>query len=63
MSKRQRGIVLAFLAVPILSTVTILASYILAKITRREPFPGEKVPDPPEEGFFSQLLISRYEGV
>jgi predicted PurR-regulated permease PerM len=51
------SIVLAFLAVPILSTLTTIGGYILSKIDRREPFPGEEVPDPPEEGFFSQLLI------
>jgi predicted PurR-regulated permease PerM len=51
------SIVLAFLAVPILSTLVIVGGYILAKIARRDPFPGEEAPDPPEEGFFSQLLI------
>ena len=51
------SIVLAFLAVPILSTLTIVGGYVLAKIAQREPFPGETVPDPLEEGFFSQLLI------
>jgi predicted PurR-regulated permease PerM len=51
------SIVLAFLAVPILSTLTTIGGYILSKIDRREPFPGEDVPDPPEEGFFSQLLV------
>ena len=30
---------------------------ILSRIARREPFPGEYVPDPPEEGFFRQLLV------
>jgi predicted PurR-regulated permease PerM len=51
------SIVLAFLAVPILSTLVIVGGYVLAKIARRDPFPGEEVPDPPEKGFFSQLLI------
>jgi len=51
------SIVLAFLAVPILSTLVIVGGYILSKIARRDPFPGEEAPDPPEEGFFSQLLI------
>jgi predicted PurR-regulated permease PerM len=51
------SIVLAFLAVPILATLTTIGGYILSKIARRDPFPGEDVPDPPEEGFFSQLLV------
>jgi predicted PurR-regulated permease PerM len=51
------NIALAFLAVPILSTATIVGGYIVAKIAQREPFPGETLPDPPEAGFFSQLLI------
>ncbi len=51
------SIVLAFLAVPILSTLTTVGGYILSKIAQREPFPGEDLPDPPEEGFFSQLLV------
>jgi predicted PurR-regulated permease PerM len=51
------SIVLAFLAVPILSTLTTIGGYILSKIARREPFPDEEVPDPPKPGFFSQLLI------
>jgi predicted PurR-regulated permease PerM len=51
------SIALAFLAVPILSTLTTVGGYILSKIARREPFPSEEVPDPPEEGFFSQLLV------
>ena len=56
------SIILAFLAVPILSTVTIVGGYIVAKIAQREPFPGETLPDPPEAGFFSQLLIKSPTG-
>jgi predicted PurR-regulated permease PerM len=52
------SIILAFLAVPILSTVTIVGGYVLAKVAQREPFPGETLPDPPEAGFFSQLVIA-----
>jgi predicted PurR-regulated permease PerM len=51
------SIILAFLVVPILSTLRIMGSYILSKVMGGEPFPGETVPDPPEAGFFSQLLI------
>lgn len=52
------SIVFAFLAVPILSTLVIAGSYVLSKIAQRDPFPGQAVPEPPEEGFFSQLVIS-----
>jgi predicted PurR-regulated permease PerM len=52
------SIVLAFLAVPILSSLVTVGGYILSKVTQREPFPGEEIADPPEVGFFSQLLIS-----
>ncbi|MEJ2557535.1 MAG: AI-2E family transporter [Anaerolineae bacterium] len=51
------NIVLAFLIVPILSTLRLLGSYILSKVMRREPFPGEMLPESSEVGFFSQLLI------
>ncbi len=51
------SLVLAFLAVPILATLTTISGYILSKIARREPFPGEDVAHPREEGFFSQLLV------
>ena len=51
------SIILAFLVVPILSTLRIMGSYILSKVMGGEPFPGETVPDPPEAGFFSQVLI------
>ena len=53
------SIILAFLAVPILSTVTIVVGgYVLAKVAQRKPLPGQEVPEPPVEGFFSQLVIS-----
>ncbi len=51
------NIVLAFLIVPILSTLRVLGGYILSKVMRREPFPGETLAESSEAGFFSQLLI------
>jgi predicted PurR-regulated permease PerM len=51
------NMVLAFLIVPILSTLRVLGSYVLSKVMQREPFPGETLPESPEAGFFSQLLI------
>ncbi len=52
------SIILAFLVVPILSTLRILASYILSKVMGREPFPDEALPESPRPGFFSQLFVS-----
>ena len=52
------SIILAFLAVPILSTLRILSSYILSKVMEREPFPDEVLPESPRPGFFSQLFVS-----
>ncbi len=52
------SIILAFLVVPILSTLRILASYILSKVMEREPFPDEVLPESPRPGFFSQLFVS-----
>ncbi len=53
------SIVLAFLSVPILSTARVTGSYFLSKVLKRDPFPDETVPDSPEPGFFSQLLLSK----
>jgi len=52
------SIILAFLVVPILSTLRILGSYILSKAMEREPFPDEVLPESPQPGFFSQLFVS-----
>jgi predicted PurR-regulated permease PerM len=52
------SILLAFLIVPILSTLVICGGYVLSKILKRDPFPEDELPEPPEVGFFSQLLIS-----
>ena len=56
------SIALSFVEVPILSTLVIVGGYVLAKIARRDPFPGEEVLDPPWEGFFSQLLTASTGG-
>jgi predicted PurR-regulated permease PerM len=50
------NILLAFLIVPIMSTLTILGGYLLSKVVRREPG-SEGVPeDQKAVGFFTQLL-------
>jgi predicted PurR-regulated permease PerM len=52
------GIIGAFLVVPVISTLRIVLGYMLSKITHREPFPGEPVPEMPKLGFFSQLYAA-----
>ncbi len=47
---------LAFLIVPIVSSLTIGGAYLLAKSTGRDPYPGEQAPVIPEEGLFGQLI-------
>jgi predicted PurR-regulated permease PerM len=51
------NILLAFLVVPILSTLTIFGSYLLSKVAGREPGPAYVPEDHKEVGFFSQLLV------
>ncbi len=48
---------LAFLIPPLLSTARLIGAYVLAKVQRREPFPGETVPEPVLPGFFSQMYF------
>jgi predicted PurR-regulated permease PerM len=50
------NILLAFLIVPILSTLTILGSYLLSKITGQEYFSGTPADSGKDSGFFSQIL-------
>jgi predicted PurR-regulated permease PerM len=50
------NILLAFLVVPILSTLTILGGYLLSKIVYREISPEIPIEDRKKVGFFSQLL-------
>ena len=47
---------LAFLIVPILSSLSIAGGYLMAKSTGRDPYPGELAPAVPEEGLFGQLV-------
>ncbi len=53
----QGSLLLAFLTVPIISTIVTVGSYLLSKITVRDPFPNQNLPAHPEPGFFSQLLF------
>ncbi len=53
----QGSLLIAFLTVPIISTIITVGSYALAKVTAREPFPDQALPADPEPGFFSQLLF------
>jgi hypothetical protein len=55
------SVMLAFLIVPILGTVRIFGAYVLAKALRRDPFPGQAMPEPQRRpGFFSQLYWPRW---
>jgi len=38
------GVLGAFLIVPILGTIRVLVFYLVAKVSRRDPFPGEEMP-------------------
>lgn len=55
------SIILAFLTVPIVSSARILGGYVLAKVARRDPFPGQEVPEALEPGFFSQIYVEAPE--
>jgi predicted PurR-regulated permease PerM len=39
------GILGAFLVVPVLGTIRVCVAYLLAKVMRREPYPGEETPN------------------
>jgi hypothetical protein len=49
---------LAFLIVPILSSLSIGGAYLMAKAMGRDPYPGELAPAVPEEGLFGQLVAA-----
>ncbi len=53
----QGSLLLAFLTVPIISTIVTVGGYLLSKAAARDPFPGQALPVEPEPGFFSQLLF------
>jgi predicted PurR-regulated permease PerM len=53
------NILLAFLVVPILSTLTIIGGYLLSKITGRVPYPEITADAGEAAGFFSQLAAEK----
>jgi predicted PurR-regulated permease PerM len=53
------NILLAFLIVPILSTITIIGGYLLSKVVKRDIGSGIVSDDSKKAGFFSQLLIGK----
>ncbi len=53
------NILLAFLIVPILSTITIVGGYLLSKVVKRDIGTGIVVDDSKKAGFFSQLLSAK----
>jgi predicted PurR-regulated permease PerM len=53
------NILLAFLIVPILSTITIVGGYLLSKVVKRDIGMGIASDDSKKAGFFSQLLSGK----
>jgi hypothetical protein len=53
------GILAAFLVVPIMGTLRVLVNYLMSKLTGRDPYPDEEMPDPSGEGFYSEILYHR----
>jgi predicted PurR-regulated permease PerM len=53
------NILLAFLSVPILSTIIILGKYLLSKVLRLDHVPGQQLVEATQPGFFSQLLLAK----
>jgi predicted PurR-regulated permease PerM len=51
------NVLLAFLIIPLFSTLRIVYTYFLAKIIGHEPFPDIEKPTPPAKGFLSQFLL------
>ncbi len=51
------NVLLAFLIIPLFSTLRVVFTYFLAKIIGREPFPGVEKPTGPAKGFLSQFLL------
>jgi predicted PurR-regulated permease PerM len=54
------NILLAFLSVPILSTVIIFGKYLLSKVLRLDHVPGQQFVEPTQPGFFSQMLLAKH---
>jgi len=53
------NILLAFLSVPILSTIIIFGKYSLSKVLRLDHVPGQQFVEATQPGFFSQLLLPK----
>jgi predicted PurR-regulated permease PerM len=53
-------ILLAFLSVPILSTIIIFGKYLLSKVLRLDHVPGQELVEETQPGFFSQLLLVKH---
>jgi predicted PurR-regulated permease PerM len=51
------NVLLAFLIIPLFSTMRVVYTYFLAKIIGHEPFPNLEKPAGPAKGFLSQLLL------
>jgi hypothetical protein len=51
------NVLLAFLIIPLFSTLRVVYTYFLAKIIGREPFPDLEKPTGPAQGFLSQFLL------
>jgi predicted PurR-regulated permease PerM len=50
--------IFAFLVVPLLASLRILASFLLNKATGREPYPGEELTVEAQVGLFGQLMLA-----
>lgn len=49
---------LAFLIVPMVSSLRLIAGYLLGKSRGLDPYPAEPAPETPEEGLFGQLAAA-----
>jgi hypothetical protein len=55
------SILIAFLSVPLISTAKVFGSYALAKALNLETPPTDQFAQDSDPGFFSQLMIPKYE--
>lgn len=55
------GILAAFLVVPVISTIKLMYTYLIAKVSLQDPFPDEATPVP--VGFFSQIVSENPESI
>jgi predicted PurR-regulated permease PerM len=56
------NVLLAFLIIPLFSTLRVVYTYFLAKIIGHEPFPELEKPTGPARGFLSQFLLDEPDG-